>query len=180
MKTSILNNFNTRVDKLYHSIHKSSTSLLLCTKKHYLILILTSIIFTSCCPKYLPEFTIQTKTDTLPQIVTKDTFITVTDYSSLQLLLECDSLNNVVMKELSAMSGKYIEVPRYIYKDKIITIDCEIDSAEIMFKYNEIHKIIKNEIIVEKQYIKERGMKVHHWFILAVIVFTLLYFAIKK
>jgi hypothetical protein len=180
MKTSILNNFNTRVDKLYHSIHERSTSLFFLPKKGYIFFLVFFIFFTSCCPKYRPELTIQTKIDTLTQIVTKDTFITLTDYSSLQLLLECDSLNNVVMKELSATSGKYIEVPRYIYKDKIITIDCEIDSAEIMFKYNETHKIIKNEIIVEKQYIKEKGMKVHHWFILAVIVFTLLYFAIKK
>lgn len=92
----------------------------------------------------------------------KDTTFYVTDSSSIQALLECDSLGNVLVKELrEAKAGKYLPVP--VVKatpsakadgniQTILNIDCGVDSASIYLTWKErdTSRMEKETITYEK------------------------------
>lgn len=69
----------------------------------------------------------------------KDTTIFISDEASIQALLECDSLGNVRMRQITQlMAGQYVK-PSVVIKDRWLTAKCIIDSARVYVAWKETH-----------------------------------------
>ena len=123
-----------------------------------LILILTAVILmTGCSKRYQPQ-TVKTDSVFIKQIETvRDTVIKVkADSSSIQLLIECDSLNEAYLSRLlTYQAGTNSMIPEVIIKDRILTVKCKVDSMAVYSKIKEKYheqtqvKIEKETIVVE-------------------------------
>lgn len=133
------------------------------------ILIILIILFSSCAVSKKIETKIETKTEYIELV--KDTTIYIEDMAYFRAYLECDSVNNVVIKELENKAGKLIK-QNVKYIDKIIYVEAKIDSQKIYISWVETHNIEK-----EKEYINVEIIKKVYptWFIIALIV-ACLYF----
>ena len=65
----------------------------------------------------------------------EDTTIYLTDSSWAKLYFECSEDGELLMKRMEEYKGKYLSKPVIIYKDKIVTIECKLDSAAILIFY---------------------------------------------
>lgn len=133
------------------------------------ILIILIILFSSCATTKKIETITEIKTEYIELV--KDTTIYIEDMAYFRAYLECDSVNNVVIKELENKVGKLIKQDvKYI--DKYITVEAKIDSQAVYISWIESHDIQK-----EKEYINVEIIKKIYptWFIIALIV-ACLYF----
>ena len=122
----------------------------------------------------------------------RDTVIkTEADSATVVALLECDSLNRVVMRQLSQQSGRRIE-PRVRYQPRLaddnqqalLTVVCREDSLEqvITLREREIEQLREqtNTIEVEKPLGRwDSFVIVCGYIFLAIIVITALVFVAK-
>jgi len=104
--------------------------------KKYLIVILISIFAISCSTK--KSIQIVEKEVVKDSIVYRyeetlvyDTIVTPADSSYIEAYFECDSNNNLILKQLNESEGKQINI-KTIYKDNIIRIEASIDSGAII------------------------------------------------
>ena len=69
----------------------------------------------------------------------KDTTIFISDKATLQALLECDSLGNVRIRQITDLiAGQFVK-PSVIIKDRILTAKCTVDSARVYVAWKETH-----------------------------------------
>ena len=133
-----------------------------------ILLILIILLFGSCATTKKIETKTEIKTEYIELV--KDTTIYIEDMAYFRAYLECDSINNVVIKELENKAGKLIKQDiKYI--DKIIYVEAKIDSQAVYISWVETHNIEK-----EKEYINVEIIKKVYptWFIIA-IVLSILY-----
>lgn len=145
----------------------------------YIIAIAAIILFLClyACTPTIPIASSDTTQKVVYREIVRDTTIFVYDSAGFAAWLECDSLGQVRIKELSDFyAGSLIDAPKIIVKDNYIKIACIIDSgavyARIKDKYKETATEIKTTVIQRENYIS--GFQ---WFqiwagrILAVIAF---------
>lgn len=149
-----------------------------------LILILTAVILiTGCAKRYQPQ-TVKTDSVFIKQIETvRDTVIKVkADSSSIQLLIECDSLNEAYLSRLlTYQTGTNSMIPEVIIKDRILTVKCKVDSMAVYSKIKEKYHE-QAQVKIEKETVEvnriTKFQKVMMWlgwaFIVCVILGTVL------
>jgi hypothetical protein len=142
-------------------------------KRNYvrkLILFLITIALISGCitqKKCNQKFPCTGKTDTVIfsefHEVLKDTTIFLKDSSTAQLLMACDSIGNIYLKEIIKLkAGKYV-TPSVIFKDKILYVNCNIDSGAIVLHYKD--KFLKTYQTINKTVVtKENYLTSWQWF----------------
>jgi hypothetical protein len=107
----------------------------------YLLIILSLFFIISCttqkkCQEKFPCITTNT---TRIDTIKKDTTIFIeTDQAWLKALILCDSNNNAYIDSIQYLNGRKIGI-RYIFKDKILTVNADIDSQAVSLKWNELH-----------------------------------------
>jgi hypothetical protein len=128
-----------------------------------LILLFVAIALLSSCvtqKRCNKRFPCSGKTDTVTRTdyieTLKDTMIYLTDSAFAQLYFECDKNGDVLLKKIMELqSGHYIN-PKVIFKDKILYVNCNIDSAGILLHYKNIlikdFQKINNTVIVKENY----------------------------
>lgn len=101
-----------------------------------LLIILLVICFAGC--RTVKESTnTSSNTDTL--IIRHDSLMFIpADSAFIKAYFKCDSLNNVVMTELSIEKGRKI-TPVVQFKDRLFSVNIPVDSEKVSIKWNEIH-----------------------------------------
>ncbi len=108
--------------------------------------------------------------------VLRDTIIQIPpDSSALVALFECDSLNRVVLKELSELQGarSFVNTRLKSSEDKMyVYVDCVCDSLDIYMQYKErYYTHTTNETELTKEVTQETNKPVKkNWFIAGSIV----------
>lgn len=86
-------------------------------------------------------------------VIQRDSFtFTEPDTLSMQLLFECDSNNNVLIRELNNTSSKGIDV-KYIFKDNRLNLTAYVDSIAIL---NKLIETTKNKEIIRTNPLNEQ------------------------
>lgn len=135
-------------------------------KKLFIFLI---IIFTfSSCTLTKPF--IDSTHDSIYIETYKDTTIYLNDSTYFHAYLKCDSLNNIMLSELSQTSGSLIE-QEVIYKNNYIYIRNRLDSTKLNFQIK--NKTEKVDNIVIKNIVKYRIPK-FCYYILVVCVLSII------
>ncbi len=88
-------------------------------------------------------------TVTVKETLRDTTVIVEPDTASVKALLECDSLNQVVMKELDVVKGRKI-APQVKFRDRVLEITMPVDSEAVYFSWKERHKIESEKVTVTK------------------------------
>lgn len=136
-------------------------------KKLFIFLI---IIFSiSSCTLFKPAF-IDSTHDSIYIETYKDTTIFLNDSTYFQAYLKCDSLNNIMLGELSQSSGSLIE-QEVIYKNNYIYIRNRLDSTKLNFQLK--NKIEKVDNIVIKNIVKYQIPKLCYY-VLVVCVLSII------
>ena len=165
--------------------------------RYLLIFFAFSLLLSSCatrerCARLYPPSSssqLNVQNDTIEKI--KDSIIYVpADSASIKALIECDSLGNAYIKEITELkSGKNVK-PSFKLKDNILIMDCKIDSLAVYFAWKEQHiRNIRDSISV--QTIVERVNELTKWqstqiqagrllFIILIVVFAVGVYKIKK
>lgn len=132
-----------------------------------ILLILIILLFGSCATTKKIETKIETKTEYIELV--KDTTIYIEDMAYFRAYLECDSINNVVIKELENKAGKLIK-QNVKYIDKIIYVEAKIDSQAVYISWVETHNIEK-----EKEYIEIiKVKKIYPWWLVVGMIVGIL------
>jgi hypothetical protein len=120
-------------------------------------ILLFILVTLSSCRKV--EYIVQEKTVIKDSIVYKAIKVPVqADSSSIQALLECDSLGKVYIKQITALSaGKNLQAPRVIIKDNYLTADCELDSFAVYSEYKKTHYLYRDNQVHEKEQPKTKN-----------------------
>lgn len=141
----------------------------------YKILIILIILFTGC---KINKPYIDSKYDSIYIETYKDTTIYLNDSTFFQAFLKCDSLNNIMLSELSQASGNLIS-QEVIYKDNYIYIKNKIDSTKLNFQIK--NKTEKVDNIIVKNIVKYRIPKLCYYiFILFLLSIILNIILIRK
>ena len=115
-----------------------------------------------------------------------DTMVVVEqDSASMRALLECDSMGNVLMRELEQEQGKNIALSATL-KGNVITVDCKQDSMqqlvsrlrEVVREYetNDTKEVVTVEV-VPKYY---RFTSCAFWIVVAILLIRLAWWIAKK
>lgn len=135
--------------------------------KNFIILLFITFTFSSCS---LTKPFIDSNRDSIYIETYKDTTIYLNDSTYFQAYLKCDSLNNIMLSELSQGSGKIIE-QEVIYKNNYIYIRNHIDSTKLNFQLK--NKTEKVDNIVIKNIVKYKIPK-FCYYILVVCVLSII------
>lgn len=126
----------------------------------FLIIIFT---FSSCSLKPF----IDSSRDSIYIETFKDTTIYLNDSTYFHAYLKCDSLNNIMLSELSQYSGSLIE-QEVIYKNNYIYIRNHIGSTKLNFQIK--NKTEKVDNIVIKNIVKYRIPKFFYYILIVCII----------
>lgn len=149
--------------------------------KKIIISFLTLFFLSSCttekrCARMFPPVKQDTfyveKTEYL-----KDTIIKIaSDQHIISALVECNEAGQILFKELETVkAGKNIK-SKIIYKDKIITLDCTVDSQQVYVTYkNRLEKKFNKETLI----VKERYIPRWIWIALGAIGVLMLFVGFK-
>ena len=115
-----------------------------------------------------------------------DTMVVVEqDSASMRALLECDSMGNVLLRELEQEQGRNIALSATL-KGNVLTVDCKQDSLqqlvnrlrEVVIEYeaNDTNEVITSEV-VPKYY---RFTSWAFWIVVAIMLIRLAWWIAKK
>ena len=121
-----------------------------------LLLLTTGCITHEKCSKQFPclKETDTTRTK-IVEVVRHDTiFEFQPDSSSIQALIECEGNIPRVKQIIAYNQGKRIEIPIITFKDKVLYVECRVDSAKVAKTWfekrtTEYTKIKQNSVQVE-------------------------------
>lgn len=123
----------------------------------YLILFVSLLTFSSCVTKKKCSKRYPAKVEIIykDSLVFKDSLIQVLKRDTLvqTIKLECDSNNNVVIRDFKSKGQKTIK-SNVTLKDNILTTQCIIDSMSVSIKWNEHHIIDKKKEVETIEVIK--------------------------
>ncbi len=99
---------------------------------------ITALFMQSCKTKKEVSSTTLVRTETIREIE-RDTVVEIQpDSASLKALLECDSVGNVLLKQIAAYeAGKHVNPPQLDIRDNILTAKVKVDSFGIFMKFRE-------------------------------------------
>lgn len=93
------------------------------------------------------EPVIHTTTRTVTETLRDTTVIVAPDSATVQALFECDSLNQVVMTELSVEKGRKVN-PQVTWRDKILKVAVPVDSQAVYLRLRERYESVVDTIVV--------------------------------
>lgn len=124
-------------------------------KKMITIVIAISLLI-ACCPtrKIITTAEIQRDSITIKEVI-RDTIVQIRqDSSAIEMLLECDSVGKVRMKELiSYRSGDRTPPPKVIIRENILYAESKVDSMNVYLSMKDRYTeavVAKKEIIVQQ------------------------------
>lgn len=79
------------------------------------------------------------KTITVEEIIRDTTVLIKPDTATVKALFECDSLNQVVLKELDVVKGRKV-APEVKFKDRWFEVTLPVDSESVYLSWREKHK----------------------------------------
>lgn len=132
--------------------------------KNFIILLFITFMISSCS---LTKPFIDSNRDSIFIETYKDTTIYLNDSTYFQAYLKCDSLNNIMLSELSQGSGSLIE-QEVIYKNNYIYIRNHIDSTKLNFQLK--NKSEKVDNIVIKNIVKYKIPKFCYYFFIICVL----------
>ena len=103
------------------------------------VLIVTIALFMqSCKAKKEVSSTTIVRTETIRE-TERDTVVEVqADSALINALLECDSIGNVLLKQITAYeAGKHVKPPRLDIRDNVLTATVKVDSFGIFMTFRE-------------------------------------------
>lgn len=119
--------------------------------KHLLIAVVAVIIF-SCSPKIMPYAIVERDSIIVRTVETiKDTVVVIAaDSSLIQALLECDSLNQVRIKQIiSYKQGSNMPLPSISIQGNVLTAKASVEERNLLLQYKHkytelLHKTSKD------------------------------------
>lgn len=114
-----------------------------------LIILLAALLFLLClyackCPPQIASS--DTVRNSNIQIIPHDTTVYLNDSARLRALLYCDSIGQVKIRQIQDYyAGQWIK-PKVVIRDNYLNVDCKIDSAAIVVRWNERHETTSNII----------------------------------
>lgn len=129
----------------------------------FFILIIFWLMMNSCatrerCARLFPPEPLKTeqKTKTEKKIVEKDRDSTAyarADSARLKALLECDSMGNVLLKQITDLQLGQRTKPSIHLEDNELTVDCKVDSMAVYMRWKERFESSTTESEVSKTYV---------------------------
>lgn len=104
------------------------------------------------CKQLQPVVTQTTTNDrivTVTETLRDTTVIVKADTASVYMFLKCDSLNQVVMRELEIVKGRKV-TPIVKYVDGVLKITMPVDSEAVYISWKERHELVTDSIKVSK------------------------------
>lgn len=132
------------------------------TRQLTLILICSTLLLNSCCPKIYSNAEHSARTETVKEII-RDTLIQVQpDSSIVQALIRCDSTGRARLEEIRTLKESArlqqtitAQTNPQPYKPTVITVKAKVDSMAIYLTYkdrlHETTEIREVEKVIEKQ-----------------------------
>jgi len=80
----------------------------------------------------------------------RDTTIYLTDSSSIQALIKCDSAGQAYLAEIQSMRLGRLVKPSLKLNNSMLTVDCKVDSAAIYLAWNERFEQVNTDTSVSK------------------------------
>lgn len=125
-----------------------------------LTILLLAVICLSACKtmKYLPaEKIIETKTE-IKEVLRDTTVYVPADQATINALLECDSLGNVLIKNIETLQGKLNARASLKIQDNKLTADCQCDSLAIYLQLKEKFEKVTTDTNKTKIIEKEKNL----------------------
>ncbi len=99
---------------------------------------ITALFMQSCKAKKEVSSTTLVRTETIREIE-RDTLVEVQpDSASIRALLECDSVGNVLLKQIAEYeAGKHVNPPKLDIQDNVLTATVKVDSFGIFMTFRE-------------------------------------------
>ena len=141
-----------------------------------------SLLLISCSPRLVPVTVTEKDSVIVNTIETiKDTVVVIAaDSSMIQMLLECDSLNNVRIKEIASYrAGANTPVPQVTISNNMLTARVDIEQRNMLLHYKQkyyeqLQKTSRDTVkIVEVNKLKWY-QKVLQWLGIALLVYILI------
>jgi len=116
-----------------------------------LLLCIISLGSTGC--KQLQPVVSETTTNerivTVTETLRDTTVVVKADTASIRAFLECDSLNNVVMRELQIEKGRKVN-PEVKFKQGVLEVIMPVDSEAVYISWKERHEQVTDSTKVSK------------------------------
>jgi hypothetical protein len=146
-----------------------------------LVLLILVLVFNGCkTTSEIAQSDTITKTVVIETI--RDTTVYISDSSGFRALLECDSLGQVRVKQITDFyAGQFVK-PTIVIKDNFVNVACKIDSGAVyvaMKNRYESKEVYASTVVIEKvnyltwwQWFQVYGFRVYAWLtVLAVLLF---------
>jgi len=139
-----------------------------------------SLLIISCSPRVMPYESVVTDSVIVNTVETiRDTVVVIEKDSSLiRALLECDSMNQVVIKKITSYkAGADMPLPEISIKDNILEARASIDERELLIKLKEqnkelIRKVSKDTIRVVEVNKLHLYQKILMWLGVALLMYV--------
>ena len=96
-----------------------------------------------------PQPVVQHHTVTVTEVLRDTSVVIQPDTASIKARFECDSLNQVIMKELSIEKGRKV-TPVVTYRDKFLQVTMPVDSEAVYFSWKERYTTESDSMVVTK------------------------------
>lgn len=92
-----------------------------------------------CMLRYPPQIIITDSVVLTNSLIERDTVIKLAaDSSSIQMLIDCDSLNQAYLSRIIGYeAGNNAMIPEVVIQDRILTVKCRVDSMAVYSKIKE-------------------------------------------
>lgn len=147
------------------------------------LLILVSLGLTGCkqLQPVVQQTTEATKTITVTETIRDTTFVLGPDSASIKAFLECDSLNQVVLRDLQIEKGRKVTPTVKFLQGGILEVKMPVDSEAVYLSWKEKYvqvadsvRVSKVSVIKDKPPWYERFANYIPWAIVAVFLLYLL------
>lgn len=110
-----------------------------------LIIILIPFLFFGCKTQKRVPTVIEREV----KVVVRDTVFQIEgDSSRVVALVKCADNKPVEIRQIKETAGTYLNVPKLVLNDNILTVDCEARAQELFAQWKETHSTEKTEVPV--------------------------------
>lgn len=123
--------------------------------KNLAFIFIILLVTTSCRQLKMLTPGTTTNNESILQETVRDTIILFTaDSSYFRAFLECDSANQIIMRELENIQGKKVRQD-IVYRNKILTVQAKIDSQAVYIALKDRYQKSTDKEVVVQQVVKK-------------------------